>query len=427
MCRDEIGNRILALGMQGLLYHSIACAAYNFLSEKTLPEDLLLLPLLYFPLFLFAAVRGKCGNFYIFMLFHVMISGIFILLVPGLERRIAVGGCIAIMAISSIRLKMMPIYEREECPPSVSVVLFLLSNLAAQQMGRTPVVQISYYEAFLFLIVSAVHRSLANTASFIKANAGMENLPVRQMKGMNKMLLGVFVLFLAAGMPVLDHLLLNYVQGSAGEVFRMAMRRIITVIIWILKWIFKKRDSSGKDMEISSEESARPQTGEVSIIAQILEQIVVVVVHILFLVGVVYLAVWCFYRLYRRFYEHQEDGSDKSEFLWKNPLSKERTGKKQEKRKRLEIGNVNQRIRQMYKRYVRRQFGKKSAVPPAMTPTELENSILEQEPAGGQNGKEDDAQMMQRVEIYEKARYSKCGCGKEDMEAMKQNLKARGH
>lgn len=436
MRKDEMRNYAAALMMQGLLYHCAACVLFNIVSAKTWQENLWLL-LLYIPLFLFAFIREKCGNFVIFILLHALISGILLLAVPDSEMRTALGCCAAAMALSSVRLRLKPAYERRECPPIAAVCLFFIVYLAASDMNRPQLLQISYYETFLFLILAAVYRSLANTSEFLKLNAGIHNLPSRQIKSLNKMLSGIFILALTAGMLVLQHLPVNFVQDGIGRALRIILRGIVSVFLWL----FNRK--TGVEESGSVDEGIMPplEAGETSMLAQILDYILMTVIYLLLAAGALYFVVRVVYELYKRFYEQQKPEADESEFLWKSPQIKERAAKIRGKKEYQEGGSANQKIRRIYKKYIRRQFGRKAVIPSSLTPAELEGCIKAQKPESkkgyinvqklpepeknasvfktaqdieiSENGQE-----CQHLFLYEKARYSQWECSKQDVDTM---------
>lgn len=469
MRRDEIRNDVLVLLMKGLMYHSLLCVLYNFTFEKSLGMDLRLL-VLYVPLFLFAVIRRKSRKFFAFILLHVITGGILLLVFRGLEERIVIGGCIAFMAAASIYERLRDKDMEEECPSIASSVLFLFSYMAAAQSGRMYVSYICYYEAFLFLILFMAYKNLASVTLFLKSNDRMENLPVDQIKGINQMLLGIFTLFLAAGMLLIPFLPVSSLFHGAGRVLVMLVRGILMILIWIFKRKAPQMDFFG---EGARESTPMMETGETSMLAQILERVVMTAVCMLLAAGAVYLLARGFYELYQRFYEQNHNDSDESEFLWKNPIVKIRTERKKQKKEFFTGKSVNQRIRHLYKKSIQRRFGTKTNIPPAMTLTELEDMIAlknaqdtenegkmeasektdiwEITGAAGMKDAEkieevekkkviekkeiavekektdgniwDDWQMQQRIMLYHKARYSQYECGKQELEAIRQNLK----
>ncbi len=410
---DELFDYVLVLGMRGLLIHSLACSLYNLISEKTLQMNLQLL-ILYLPLVLFIVLREKCTNFFVFMLCHAAVLCISTRMVPKGEMRIIVFGCAAVMALSSIHQRIGSGNEREVCPPSASVFLFLIIYLMAGYMKRPIVMNVSYYEAFLFLILFAIHRNLKNTADFMKLSKGIANLPDRQIKGMNQMLLVLFVLFLIAVMIVMQYLPAGYLLRGSGELLLMVIRGVL----WILVWIFSRKSSQQDMISPAADKSIMPlETGKTSVLLQILDHVIKAAVSLLIVAGAVYLVIRIFYVWYKRFYEQQKESADESEFLWKQPLDGIVVKRKRQKQEKIKDTSINKKIRQIYKKNIRLQYGKKVTVPVFMTPSELEADIaLKKEKAD-----RDSAEIIQkRTLLYEKARYSQHVCEKQEIEVMKQ-------
>lgn len=165
MRQDEIRNQALVLLMKGLLYHNVACILYHIASEKTMENNLILL-IVYVPLVLFAVIRRKCGNFLMFLLLHVAISGGFLLFM-GKEESVAVGGCTIWMAAASVYTRMQGKDTPEERPSIVMLAAFLLSYLAAQYNNWENLMQICCYDVFLFLILFMTYENLAGASLFI--------------------------------------------------------------------------------------------------------------------------------------------------------------------------------------------------------------------------------------------------------------------
>lgn len=419
MRQDEICNDMLALCMKGLIYHSFLCVIYNIASEKTLQMNLRLL-LIYVPLMLFAVIRRKCDNFFVFMLFHVLISGFLALIFPGLEERVVIGGSSVLLAFISIHIRLKEEQMEEECPAIASLLLFLVCYAAASQIKRPQVMRICHYEVYLFLILFVSYKSLSATAMFLKENEKIDNLPARQIKGSYQSLLGIFIIFLAAGMFLMPYLPVSKLFEGAAHLIKMMIRKILLLLMWIFT-----RDVS--EMEFW-EESARGEigaieAGEPSLLAQFLEWFLVLAAGIVLAGGAIYLLIRFFCELYRRFYEKNQETADESEFIWENPVKIHMIRNRQKKLMISDKG-INDKIRQLYKKSIRKKFGTKTAIPAFMTPTELEQ-LSEEKNMDATARKEIDAweeKRKQRIQLYQKARYSQYECDKQELEAMKKNL-----
>lgn len=411
MHRDEIFDHCLVLGMQGLLYHILACMFYNLISEKTLQMNLQLL-VLYIPLVLYAFIRKKCAGFFVFMLSHAAVLFAFFLLLPEGEMQFIVCGCVAVMAVSSFCLRTASGEVLERCPSAASVATFLAVYIIAGYMERSCVMQFSYYEAFLFLILFAIHKNLENTAGFLKSSEGIANLPSGQIKGMNRMLLVLFLLFLTAAMILLQYLPAGYLLQGTGGLLLLILRSVVKILIWIFSRETRKPDISSS---IANEPAVLPEAGGASVLLQILDSLIRVAASLAIVAGAVYLTARIFYELYQRFYEQQKESADESEFLWKLPLENMKIKDKRQKNENMKNTGTNHRIRRIYKKSIRRQYGRKTTVPSYLAPLELEADI-----AAKKEDQDLAEAVRQRTALYEKARYSQHECEKQELEMMKQ-------
>lgn len=417
---DIIRNDIPVLGMKGLIYHSLFCVIYNLASEKTLFMNLKIL-LLYVPLLLFALIRRKCGNFFLFLLMHAAISGAFVLVFSDLEERIVFGGGTIILAVASMYMRFRGAQE-EECPSSASLVFFLICYMAARQMNRQQLMQICCYEVFIFLILFMTYKNLSGTTLFLKSAEKIANLPVKQIKGMNRILLGIFLFFMAAGMMLVPAAALNRIFDGLRQLFLFILRQIILAILAL----FQNEEAQSQFFEAHKQAQAQMglmETAEPSLLAQILERLFIAVFAVILIAGTVYLLMRAIYKWYQRFYEQNRDTADESEFLWESPLHIPNVKNRKKKQKQSDK-SINIKIRKRYKKYIRKRFGTGEHIPVVMTTTELEQLLSEKNPGEiyrAAEASERDEKSLQRIRLYQKARYSPYECVKQDLEAMKQS------
>lgn len=414
MRQDKMRNQALVLLMKGLLYHNVACILYQIASEKTMEENLKLL-ILYVPLFLFAVIRRNCGSFVMLLLLHAIISGIF-LLFSGIEEKIVAGGCTLWMAAGSLHMRLQGEDMYEERPPIATVILFLVSYLAAQQNNWQNLMQICCYEVFLFLILFAMYESLSGTTFFLESNKRTVDLPEKQMKSIHRAMLGIFLFFLTAGMLLMACLPVRSLTNGVLAALRL--------LLWsILKAILRLFSKDVPQMKIFEEhaETSLPlmEAGKTSALARFMERLLVTAVIALAAAAAIYFLIRMIYQMYQRFYEKNKDTLDESEFIWKDSMAQKRAEKKKRKKEKQQGNNVNQRIRSIYKKSIYRRFSNETDIPPAMSTTELEQYLAEK----GTDQTEPRSQTEQRIALYQKARYSQYVCGRQELEDMKQNIK----
>lgn len=414
MRQDEIRNQALVLLMKGLLYHNVACILYHIASEKTMENNLILL-IVYVPLILFAVIRRKCGNFLVFLLLHAAISGGFLLFM-GMEESVAVGGCTIWMAASSVYTRMQGKDTPEERPSIVMLAAFLLSYLAAQYNNWENLMQICCYDVFLFLILFMMYENLAGASLFLESNDNIVHLPKTQMKNINRAMLGIFLIVLTAGM------LLMYVlpAGSLADGVLLLLRQLLWGLLKVILWIFSK-DVPQREVSQQNTEAAMPllETGKTSALARFMERFLITTVIALTVAAVLYLLVRIIYQMYQKFYEKNKDTSDESEFIWKHTMVQKKVERKKRQKELFQGRNENQKIRSLFKKSIYRRFPAKTGIPSAMSVTEMERYLAKNRT----DHTEPFTQTEQRIALYQKARYSQHVCSRNELEAMKQNIK----
>lgn len=427
MRRDELHSMILAAGMQGLLYYCFAGVFYNVLSEKTIGDNLMLLAVIYGFLFVFMYIREKCRNLFLFLFLHAAAAGVFLFASHSRELCVAAGICIAGMLFSSVRLRTKQIYGRLECPLPAFGALFAVAYLAASDMDRPCLMQIFYYQAFIFFLMYVIYHSIENRTNFLKLNENIKNLPVREIKTVNRILLGVFIVLMIAGMIFVQYLLSEYLTGGLTGLMKKIMQIIISAVLAVLSWLSGHTDNL---TEPAADQGMQmlPEAGEASGWLHVLEEVMLAAVFLLLAAGAVYFLLKILYKMYQKFYEQQRDTADESEFIWNSAVKKEHVKRKKGRKERLSGGNIDDKIRRMYKKYLRQQFGRKACIPNTMTPSELEDCIREQKNIAQKTAEKnaesefDARQRTIRIALYEKARYGGKECGRQDLELMKQNL-----
>ena len=414
MRQDEIRNQALVLLMKGLLYHNVACILYHIASEKTMENNLILL-IVYVPLVLFAVIRRKCGNFLMFLLLHAAISGGFLLFM-GKEERVAVGGCTIWMAAASVYTRMQGKDTPEERPSIVMLAAFLLSYLAAQYNNWENLMQICCYDVFLFLILFMTYENLAGASLFIESNDKIVHLPKTQMQNINRAMLGIFLIVLTAGMQLM------YVlpAGSLADGVLLLLRQLLWGLLKVILWIFSK-DVPQREVSQQNTEAAMPllETGKTSALARFMERFLVTTVIVLTVAAVLYLLIRIIYQMYQKFYEKNKDTSDESEFIWKHTIVQKKVERKKRQKELFQGRNENQKIRSLFKKSIYRRFPAKTGIPSAMSVTEMERYLAKNRT----DHTEPFTQTEQRIALYQKARYSQHECSRNELEAMKQNIK----
>ena len=161
------------------------------------------------------------------------------------------------------------------------------------------------------------------------------------------------------------------------------------------------------------------ETGKTSALARFMERFLITTVIALTVAAVLYLLVRIIYQMYQKFYEKNKDTSDESEFIWKHTMVQKKVERKKRQKELFQGRNENQKIRSLFKKSIYRRFPAKTGIPSAMSVTEMERYLAKNRT----DHTEPFTQTEQRIALYQKARYSQHVCSRNELEAMKQNIK----
>lgn len=402
-----------ALVMQFFLYHSVACTALATIYEEEQLIQYLRLLLLFVPLCYLALVRDFVKTFSLYLLLHVPPAFMIVLLDSNLGEETVVTVCVAVMIIASVHAGTKKKKQVAGCPAFALIVVLLICHYMGYYLKQPLLIQLSSYEIQLYLVLHLVHESLSNTSRFIQLHSDTANFPVGQMTIINRLLMILFLTVLAVSMYIFPRLHLEVILMPI-------LQGLLAVLAWLLSFI-SLPEASGQ-VERASQQLQGSSLHELvdgsttSLFWVFIEQILKVVVAAAVVVMIVGGIAYVLYRMYRGFYSERRENTDEKEFLvgeikwfskdWLDGLKKERE----------ERGTVNQRIRRVYRRYVKKGFKRKESVPEAMTPEEL--LIFLRERHGGMG----EAERCRVREIYESARYGQLECTADDLEEIKRLL-----
>lgn len=393
--------------IQFTLYHSVACLVTSLIQEENW-RMYIRMGILLIPLFLFSFTRRYVGNLLVFALIHLGTCGLLVTFFPErVEEYVAVIVCLLVMVVNSVHFRLVESYKFKECPQLMMLaVLFIVYGLAAYQ-DRVLLETLCYYECVVYIFCYVISNNLENTERFIKLNEDTANFPVRQVKGVNRTLLSFFSVLLLGVMILAPRLHPEVLLKKIGNVLR-----------GILRWIFSHFDFS-ENIDYEALEKSVESTpnggmfmmeeGTPSAIALFLDYLLRIVVG----VGLAALAVFAIgyglYQIYKRFYGISPKGSEEHAEKGVRTVTESIPIFRRTRESEEESVGMNKKIRKQYRKSVKKREGKMEKVSTALTPSEIEEVLPE-----GQEG-----WSQERIALYEKARYSKAECTREELERMK--------
>lgn len=288
------------------------------------------------------------------------------------------------------------------------VLLFFVCTLLKKQDPQNLI----YWVTFAWLADFLIYLNLRSLNSYLYSRRDIANLPGKQIISTNRALMVVFSVFALIVMLALPLIPLDHIVSSIGIAIRD-----------FLRWIFSHFSAQEETIVETVAESLAPsgQTemfGEVKptpawlkMLYDIIFAVIAFVVSIGVLVGIGYAILI----LVHRFYKPAAVVGDMQEFIDEKTETSfiENTEKKSNDSLFSSLFHPNAAVRKRFKKQIQKgsASNKKAGntIPVSLTPAELE------EYAGLSN----DERTRLLHTLYEKARYSKDGCTKEDVALLK--------
>ena len=283
----------------------------------------------------------------------------------------------------------------------VFVVLYIIGTLTHNQLVTT----VNYYLGFLYTILIILYQNGVHLNGYLEYNNSVENIPVRQIRKNNTMIMSVFMAVVILMMIFLPMTGMSNLIVLFGKGLRAAL-------IFILG-LFTKEPSEAVPEELTPQaEQSMPADFSglvdetpawVTALYNSLSLALGVAVGILLFAALI----TAIYKLIKKFYRPSFDNNDEAVFL--DPLQgsddMDRSGRFQ--RPLWLSFDPNSVIRKQYRKMILKR--KRRVDRNSYTPEELEDYV--EVPA--------DERRARYHGLYEKARYSKEGCTRDDVQALK--------
>lgn len=289
---------------------------------------------------------------------------------------------------------------------------FVLLFFVAALLKETKLQNIIYWVTFAWIADFLIYTNLNSLNSYLYSRRGIANLPGKQIISTNRALMIVFSILALIIMLIVPLIPLDHIVSSIGIAIRD-----------FLRWIFSHFSAEEQTVVETVAESLAP-SGQMSMIDEvkatpawlkmlydILFGIIAFVVSAGVLVGIGYAILL----LVHRFYKPTSATGDMQEFIDEETESSflQDTEKREKESFFSQLFHPNASIRKYFKKRIQKAnaSNKKNGaiIPSSLTPEELEKYA----------GLPDEERTKLLLTLYEKARYSKEGCTKEDVALLK--------
>lgn len=332
-------------------------------------------------------VREKAQNFWVFLFFHLIGIGAFIVVISfgGFIRNI---GMLAIgVILYSIVIRYFP--KDLEKPQYFHLLYFVLAYYVV------PAFQVwIVYMVIAYFLLTLLYSNLKSLEFYILTRSLTTSVDEQEVSKNNRVVTIIYVGLLG--------LILCLVSAVQSNRIWEAIGRILKIMIRFLAGVFAKEEAEVLPEEPKEEENGAmmpmlpDETVQNARIFEIISDIIQVVALIALVAGAIYFIVKVLIKLYHHFYASQtvDDVSVTVERL----SATERKVRQNKTKMRTRDGKMTNRIRRYYKNYLKKMGAKKTPKIHFLTPTDqLEQMCMQT----------CDEHTKERIcSLYEKARYS---------------------
>lgn len=270
----------------------------------------------------------------------------------------------------------------------IIAALFCIASAVSAAAAET-----ALYSAMAYLMLKFLWDALSSTDTYIRDMEEVSFLPEKQIRAMGGGISLLYALLVGLVMAGCSFLPLEGAFEQLGRMLLAALRWFLSLFSKDEEHVFEPEEES---LPPANQEIPLEGGGESSWLAELLQQVLLILGIVILCAGVIAAVVYIVYKLYKNFYEIPEGRIEEKEFLLPF-FREERLGREQKESASRWGWDPVSRIRRLYRKKIRRGMPKKVVPSPASTPEEqMEAAGLRQKPQSGEFRS-----------LYEKARYGK--------------------
>lgn len=403
--RQQFHTAFLEIAAQTCLYYMIYASVLAGLCKgNVLSKDWFVKGIVFVvPLVVFYILRKTTVSFIVFLMLHILITAGMYILIPDKSAGLLLAFCTGLSALISLFLR---IQNKQERPWLAWAGVFLVSYGIGGYTNSEILKRVSVLAVSVFGLSEMILIYLENMRQFFVKNKRNTSIPYERIQWVGNVMMLVF-LFCGAAVIFLF-------KDLSPDLILTALKNIMLGIVgWLLAFFLKESNdvpqTEAFQAQIQMADMFTQEISEKSQWLEILEQILATVLKAAVAAGIVFLAAYGIYRIYRKYKQKMPDEEiqESSTFLWKE----ERVKKRKNRRTIREFftGSNNMKIRKMYKKFVKGRMKKGRNLPASCTPEEIRIELFP-EVSGG----------PKMTEYYEMARYGIGECDRNTVEAMKE-------
>jgi hypothetical protein len=401
-----------------LLHFIIVYLAINFLLHFFIPNSALYVCILLPAPFLSYIIKRRTGHVWSFLLLHLLLIAAYAYTISNLYLKIAFLSYLVILTFVTYYKKNKLPYRKNTDP--LYLLLLLTIYLGCYSTRYQTGMQLCFALGIVSILLYLINQYLLNLDSFVYEHSDIKNVPYPQIRNSNNVLvtflygLILFVMLIFSRLP-----LRNYLETLAKLFLRM-MRFLVSLI-----HINPPEDLPDLILppeEIPMDIPEQDPSYLIELIIKILTWLANIVAFAVILVFIIYIV----YRIYKYFYLQNRETVDKIEFI--SPFGKKERVKRvsRQKQQSKKFGHTNNAmIRKLFYKAVSSNISGHAELAKRLTPSELSEYAIVKAENEETAAPEINKKRQLLTTYYEKARYSKEECSKEEVQLIKTILKQR--
>ena len=407
--RYDTAIDLINITMQFILFYLMITILLHFFDSNAALHALRFLP----APFLSYGIRKYTHHVWSFLLLHLILLALYWITANRIE--ILVAGMIYLTL-----LMILAYYEKhrskEPANTSIYFLLLILALYLCCYFLKVPdLQQLCFLLGIIYFLLYMVSRYLLNLNKFIKDHAHIAGVPYQQIKGSNNVLASFLLGLILLAMLLFSLFPLGKAVLTVGNQFLRFIRYLFSFLPnstpeEIQQPILPQPQENTMDQLPASDPSRFME-----LLAQVFQWIAIAAL----IAGAIFLVFYCVYRIYRYFYLKGEEAEDSVEFI--SPfIKKERLKRDPVSIFRTLLGKSNNElIRKQFVKAVTSHLGSGSKLSKNMTPTQLSEYAVGIGKPSDFLAPEEEKRKILLTEYYEKARYGKDDCTKEEVQLVK--------
>ncbi len=404
---------ILNIIMQFMVSYTLIGIAliYTYMDRSILWISLSLFPV---PFVSYAAEKYT-KRIWSLLLSHILIFAVYLLIISSVLQVIVYGIYIGLLALFKFSRRMIEEKPEEENTPLGYLTAFVVMSILCNHLGEHEVKLLFFGMALTFVLLHLINMYLLNVLKYMQMYEKTANRSGHHLASTSHLLILSFVSVCMVIMLAFSRISL---QGLG--------RLLIRIISWILRFLFSLFHASPEEPEETQFDYDSPMITDGSGAENVFFQILDTLLKIAVVLGIIAVIFYGLYRIYQMFYRKKKvHESDRVEFI--SPFDRKSQIKKEGHKnrviwQRIRFGQTNsEKIRKLFYKAII-SHAKPDQITDNLIPEQLTKYALKPQHLLSENTA-DAKKEWELTALYEKARYGREGCSKEEVQRVKELLR----